>query len=242
MAGKVAIVSGGAGSIGLAIGDRLAEAGCQLACLDIDGARLKQAAADRPAWAFLQADLADEADVDRAVDAVVERLGRVDYLVCATGVIGPTASVAESSLDDFDFVMRANVRSSFVTLRAVLGRMYAQGGPGAVVTLSSTAAARGRAGRSLYGMSKRAVVGMTLAAALESGERGIRVNCVAPGPIESEMYRTMMADASVAPTSGAVAATLGHPEDVAAMVAFLLSDDAKHCNGGVYFVDGGATA
>jgi NAD(P)-dependent dehydrogenase (short-subunit alcohol dehydrogenase family) len=238
---KVAIVAGGAGSIGRAIVGRLIDEGCRVACLDLDAGRL---AALGSAPFTLAVDLTDEAAVEDAVEAVAARFGRIDFLVNAPGLVGPTAAVVDLTVDDFERLFRANVLSQFLTLRAVLRRLRAQGEGGAVVNLSSTAAERGRAGRSLYGMTKRAIVGMTVSAALENIDRGVRVNAVSPGPIESEMYRSMVAGtpagAQAAPATQGAA--LGQPEHVASMVAFLLSADAAHCNGHVYTVDGGAAA
>lgn len=241
LAGKVAVIAGGAGSIGRAILARLLEEGCLVTCLDLRTDGLEEFADPCPdRFLSLAVDLADEAQLDSAFDAVLSRFGRIDLLVNAAGLVGPTVAIAETSIDQFDSLFRSNVRSTFLSLRAGLRRLYAQGRGGAVVNLTSSATDRIRPGRGLYAMTKRAVAAMSIAAALESAGKGVRVNCVAPGPIDSEMYRTMLSGGS--PSAGQPAGPVGQPGDVAAMVAFLLSEEAAHCTGHVYFVDGGAAA
>lgn len=242
MSGKVAVVTGGAGSIGEAIIEKLVEDGYKCVCLDADAAGVERLAArfGSDALFALSTDLTDEGEVSCSFNAIVERWGSVDSLVNTVGIIGSTTPIAGLSTDEFDLVFRVNVRSCFLTMRAALRQFHAQQTAGSIVNLSSIAAHRVRGGRGLYAMTKTSIEAMTIAAAAENFDRGIRVNCVAPGPIDSKMYRTMIAEGPKGKQAGGIgSAPLGQPADVANMVAFLLSDNARHCTGHTFFVDGG---
>lgn len=244
--GKIAIVTGGAGAIGSAIVRRLIDERCRVVVTDLREDALAALAQTLPADDFvtIAADLTTEDGVRTVMDANLAAFGRVDLLVNAVGAIGRSAPITELTGDDLDAIYKVNVRSIFLMMKAVLLRLRAQGEGGAIVNLASIAAVRARAERALYGMSKRAIVALTASAALENGVHGIRINSVAPGPIDSEMYRTMV-DAASAPVwspSDRPIERLGQPGDVAGMVAFLLSDEAAYCTGGLYAVDGGSTA
>jgi NAD(P)-dependent dehydrogenase (short-subunit alcohol dehydrogenase family) len=237
--GKIIIVAGGAGSIGQAIIERLSDEGSRCVCIDSSAERLGLLSTRFGAKLLtIAADLGDEHQVEAALRDVEAQLGKAHCLVNAAAIIGPTTEIVDLEIADFDALFKINVRAAFLTLRAMLRRLRANAQRGSIVNFSSTASARVRPGRSLYAMSKRAVEAMTIAAASENRARGIRVNCVAPGPIESEMYRSMISQSGG--TMGDV--TLGQPRDVASLVAFLLSDEAAHCTCHVYFVDAGTAA
>lgn len=252
MAGKSALITGAAGAIGLATASLLASRGVRIAALDIAGTDfgpLQNAISDSANLLTLEADVTDEASFAAAVAATVKTFGKIDIFFNNAGIEGPGASIPDYPLVDFRKVLDVNVIGVFLGLKLVIAEMAKAGG-GSIINASSVAGLVGSAGLCGYVASKHAVLGLTRAAAVEWGGKGIRVNCVNPGPIEGRMMASIekggATDAAAAmrdSISGAIPMQrYGTPEEVAGVVAFLASDEAAFVNGAAYAIDGGLTA
>jgi NAD(P)-dependent dehydrogenase (short-subunit alcohol dehydrogenase family) len=247
MKDKVAVVTGGAGVIGSVTARRLSAAGARVVVVDLDGARAEEVAASISGEALaVQADVAAEGDVDRYVAAAVERFGRLDLHHLNAGIPGTLAPLPDVATDDFARVMDVNVNGTFFGLRAAFRQFARQGGGGAIVVTGSIASLRGSADLLAYHTSKHAVLGLTRCAAVYGGPLGVRVNAVAPGIVPTDLFAgsgaaagggsDMVKRASTTPMRRA-----GTPDEVAALVAVLLGDDAGYMTGEIVSVDGGAT-
>ena len=251
--GKVAVVTGGGGGLGSATARRLSAEGVKVVVVDTDEQRGLQIAESLPGpSAFVPADVSDEAGVARYMDSAVGRFGRVDFHHLNAGIAGPLTALPELAAGDFDRVMAVNVRGVFLGVRAAFRQFAGQdaasgpGGAGAIVITASIGSLRGSADLLPYQVSKHAVLGLLHGAAVYGGPLGIRVNAVAPGIVPTELFAAspdvpggredMARRASTTPLRRA-----GTGEDIAAVVAFLLSDDAAYITGQVVNVDGGLT-
>lgn len=243
--GKVAVVTGGARGIGLATLERLGEEGCRLVVADVDVPAAEKAAAGLAAGGAealaVGVDVTDEASVAAMVEAVRARFGRVDVLVNNAGIY-PVADWWEISAEEWDRVQSVDLRGTFLVSRAVFPLMRAQGG-GRIVNISTGGVLRGRARLAHYVAAKAGVIGLTRVMARESGRFGIRVNAVMPGYVETDTARGMWDAATL--QSILTGQSLSHrylvPEDIAAAVTFLVSDDSAMVSGQVLNVDGGTS-
>jgi NAD(P)-dependent dehydrogenase (short-subunit alcohol dehydrogenase family) len=250
---KIVIVTGAAGSIGFATAQVLAREGAKLTLVDINGEKLKEKASELAATGAqveaVQADCSIETDVRRYVDATVARFGRIDGLHNNAGTEGKLGPTADYDVDEFDRIIRINLRSMFLGLRFTLPVMVEQGS-GAIVNTASIASERGLAGACAYNASKHGVVGLTRTAASEHGPQGIRVNCVMPGVVETPLLNAMLVQMFPGGIEegqrvlGKVATLdrIAKPSEIGEVVAFLLSDRASFVNGSAWGVDGGALA
>ena len=246
--GKVIVVTGGGGGIGRACAVRFAAEGARIALVDIDEAALAASAAAvgkaGGETLAISADVTRSEDVRRYVDATVSRFGAIDFFHNNAGVLGDLKPLTEYSEETFDRVLAVNVRGVWLGMKHVAPAMRTPGA--AIVNTASIAGLMGSRHIVAYTASKHAVVGLTRTAALELAPRGIRVNAVCPAPIETNMVKALEAGASTGARER-LTATLplrrfGEPAEVASLVAFLCSEDAAYITGGLYTVDGGATA
>jgi NAD(P)-dependent dehydrogenase (short-subunit alcohol dehydrogenase family) len=192
---------------------------------------------------FLQADVRFEDDVRNLIDGTVARFGRLDVAVNAAGAEGESAPVMEQTPARYAAVFDTNVLGTLLSMKHELRVMNAQGS-GSIVNLSSTMGARGAAGASLYVASKHAVEGLTKSAALEAAAFGVRVNAVAPGPVETAMLNRLLADTDrkAAFLAAVPLKRAGTPEEIADAIVFVSSDKSSFMTGEVLRVNGGRTA
>jgi NAD(P)-dependent dehydrogenase (short-subunit alcohol dehydrogenase family) len=250
--GKVVVITGGAGMIGHATAAALAAAGAGLMLIDINAEALE---ARRKALATfgsvrIESCVADVSQSDQVAAYVAHTLqafGRIDAFFNNAGTEGKLAPTHEYDEREFDHIIAVNLRGVFLGLRHVLPVMLRQG-HGAIVNTASIASERGLAGACAYNASKHGVVGLTRTAASEVGPRGVRVNAVMPGVIDTPLLEAMLrmmfaGDVAAGKKVLGKVATLdriGTPEEVAAVVTFLLSDASSFVNGAAWAVDGGA--
>lgn len=233
-----AVVTGGASGIGLAVTERLLDDGWPVAVLDADADALAAAeeAFSQENAIFVAADVTDEEQLGEAFDEVVDRLGLIGGLVNSAG-IARDLPADETSAELFRQILDVNLVGSFLAARCALERM---GAGLSIVNIASVSGLRANRGRVAYGASKAGVKMMSEVLALEFGGRGVRVNCVAPGPIQTPMVAKLhAAEDRKAWLARVPQARYGEPEEVAAAIAFLLSPEASYINGHTLAVDGG---
>jgi len=238
---QVAVVTGAGRGIGQAIALKLAAAGADVACVDLQAEFCaetvqKAQALDRKAWAFA-ANVSDAASVTAAAGQILATAGKVDILVNNAGIT-KDGLLMRMSEADWDAVLDINLKGTFLFTKA-FARSFVKQQSGRVVNIASVIGLIGNAGQCNYGASKAGVIGLTKSAARELASRGITVNAVAPGFIETAMTAKLSPEARAAILKQVPLASLGQPEDVAAAVLFLASPAARYITGQVLPVDGG---
>ncbi|MBM1170802.1 SDR family NAD(P)-dependent oxidoreductase [Microvirga arabica] len=239
-------VTGGASGIGFAIAEGVLGQGWRAIIADRDERNLDQSrkalAGFGPDVHFLQLDIADEAAVVHAVERCETQVGPIDGLVNAAGIAKDVPAL-DTSADLFRRILEVNVIGSFVTSREIAKRMRERG-RGAIVNIASVSGIRGNVGRVAYGASKGGVITMTQVMAVELATSGIRVNAIAPGPVDTPLVREIHTDQIRAEWIQRVPQRrYGEPSDIASMAIFLLDDGkAGFVTGQTICVDGGFTA
>jgi NAD(P)-dependent dehydrogenase (short-subunit alcohol dehydrogenase family) len=239
---RVAVVTGGAGGIGAAVCRRLAADGFAVACLDSRGEAAQEVARELPGACGYAADVRDPASVHEAGQRIRRDLGDPWLLVNGAGVFS-IQRVTELDEHEWDRILETNLKGPFLTCREFLPPMIEAGG-GCIVNIASTAGVRGGRMRAAYSASKGGLVLLTKSLAIDHGPDGVRVNCLCPGLIDTDMADWIRHDEQALSrwASGIPAGRIGTPEDIADGVAFLASDGGSYLHGAMLMVDGGVTA
>jgi NAD(P)-dependent dehydrogenase (short-subunit alcohol dehydrogenase family) len=250
LAGRHAIITGGAAGIGLAIARAFVREGAAVALVDIDEAKAVASAANLVAGGAravgLGASVTDEGAVATAVARAHAELGSVDILVNNAG-IAVFGRVDNMALADWDRVMGVNVTGTFLVSRAVIPHML-EGGSGAIVNLGSVAGLVGIGGMAAYCAAKGAIVNLTRQMSADYAGKGIRVNCVCPGTVgTTDLGRQLLGtdtseEARLRRLAKYPIGRLGEPEEIAEAIVFLVSDEASFVTGAAFAVDGGMTS
>ena len=246
--GLVAVVTGAGSGIGRASAQRLSAEGAKVVAVDIDGDAVTRTVSELPAESVaVEADVAEEADVGRYLRIGIERFGRVDLHHLNVGIFGTMSALPDLTVEDFDRVLAVNARGTFLGMRGAFRTYRSLGTTGAIVITASIASLTGSADLLPYVTSKHAVVGLVRGGAMYGGPLGVRVNGVAPGIVPTDLFASaathaggkndMERRASTTPLRRA-----GTPEEIAAVVAFLLSGDSSYVTGQIVSADGGATS
>lgn len=242
LSGKVAIVTGASRGLGVSQAQQLAAAGATVVLTSGRSVELGQkvAAEIGGSAVFMQHDVSRAADWQRVVEETEKRFGPINILVNNAGIVIP-APIEEQTEEQFRQTFEVNQLGTFLGIKTVLPSMRRAGG-GSIINISSVAGLRSSVASIAYGATKFAIRGMTRKAAVELAPQKIRVNVVFPGFFETENMQLVTPERRAALINSVPMKRIGDPDEVAAMVVFLASDDASYCTGGEYVVDGGFTA
>ncbi len=242
LSNKVALVTGSGRGIGKTIAMKLAGAGADIVINDIGEASAVESVADeiralgRKSLAVV-ADISSSTDVERMIDETIDKLGRIDILVNNAGITRDRLLIRMTD-EEWDMVIAVNLKSVFLCTRAALKHMIKQRS-GRIISMASIVGIVGNAGQANYAAAKAGIIGFTKTIAKEAAPRGITVNAIAPGFIDTQMTQQLSDAQKDVLKQRIPLGTLGTPDDVAAAVAFLASDEAAYITGHVLNVDGG---
>ena len=236
---RTAVVTGGAAGIGFAIAQRLSQSGATIALWDRDPAALARAEAALPRGTLTQAlDVADADAVARAAQDAERALGRIDVLVCSAGIAGPNFMTWEYPVDAWRQVIDVNLNGLFYCNRAIVPVMR-KNDYGRIVNIASIAGKEGNPAASAYSASKAGVIGLTKSLGKELAKTGIRVNCVTPAAVRTAIFDQITQQHIDYMLSKIPIGRFGKVEEMAALVAWLSSEDCSFSTGAVFDISGG---
>ncbi len=243
LAGKVAVVTGGIRGIGLAVAERLGRAGAAVAVWDLDAAECEEAAASIAASTGARTmgcglDVTCDEQVAAATDRVVAELGGYHILVCSAGIVGRNAFAWETSAEEWRQVLDVNLTGVWLCNREALRPMRSQD-YGRIVNIASIAGKEGNPKLGPYSASKAGVIGMTKSLGKEVADTGVRVNCIAPAVIQTPMLDQVSQETIDYMVSKIPVGRTGRPEEVAALVHYLASEDCGFATGACFDISGG---
>lgn len=249
---KVALITGAAGELGRAAAEIFLREGAKVALVDFDKNKLAQCLEELKYLGEVfgvTADVTKEKEVVNYVEEVLSKWGRIDIFMNNAGILGKVAPLTEQTEEDFDLIMDINVKGVFLGLKKVLPVMIRQKN-GSIINTSSVSGLMGSSGNSLYAASKHAVVGLTKTAALEVGDKSVRVNSIHPAPLISSMMqkneesidRENHLEVRKRISSRIPLGRYGTMSEVAKLILFLACDDSEFITGSQYRIDGGMGA
>ena len=241
LSGRGAVVTGAARGIGRGIAERLLKSGARVSLWDIDPAALEKTAGALSGLGEVHravVDVADDASAEKAAKAARERLGAIDILVNNAGVSGPNLALWECPAEEWHQVIRVNLVGGFHCGRAVVPFMIEKG-YGRIVNIASVAGKEGNPNASAYSASKAGVIGLTKSLGKELARTGILVNCITPAAVETDLFRQMTEEHVRFMLSKIPMGRFGRIEEVAAMTAWLCSEECSFTTGGVFDLSGG---
>jgi len=238
LGGRVAIITGGARGIGLAVAERLARSGAKVALWDRDGAEAKAAAARIPGAAASAVDVADPAAIAAALAACERELGPPDILVTSAGITGPNLPVADYPVDAWRQVIEVDLTGVFLCCRAVVPGMQKRN-YGRIVNIASIAGKEGNPNAAAYSAAKAGVIGLTKSLGKELAQTGVRVNCITPAAVKTAIFDQMTEQHIQYMLSKIPAGRFGLVEEMASLVAWLVSEECSFSTGAVFDISGG---
>lgn len=234
---QVSVVTGGSGGLGLAIARYLAKRGDRIVLWDLDR-HVAEKAAEFEGGLGLIVDVTDEASVTRGFEETIEKASGIANLINSAGITGPNFSVADYSLDDWRRVISINLDGTFLCCRAVVPHMV-EAGYGRIVNIASISGKEGNAYGGAYSASKAGVIALTKSLGKELALTDVRVNCIAPAMIETELLQQMTEQYIAAMKGKIPMGRLGRPEEAAELVGWLASPACSFSTGAVFDLSGG---